>query len=180
MGSKYESGIYAHDGIDSERIDKRITHILSGHIHTNQEFGRIEYPGTARWDSMSDANLSKGIWLYEHEAQTQNVVARTFISTESVCSPLLLLRYEEGGAEPTIPSGARVTIELVGSSNWVAQEKLRYRGKVKIQTDITDTQKPINRKAGNSLEDFVKNIFDTKMDRDRLLTVFKELKIVGP
>lgn len=179
MGSKYESGIYASDGIDSERIDKRIVRILSGHIHTTQEFGRIEYPGTARWDSVSDANLQKGIWLYEHEVQTENIVARRFISTESVCSPLLLFRYEEGGLEPAIPDKCRATVELVGTSNWIAKEKLKFKGKAKIQTSITDAQKLVDRKSGSSLEDFVKNIFVTTMDRDRLLAVFKELSIVG-
>lgn len=178
MGSKYESGIFAHDGIDSVKISEQILHIISGHIHSQQEFGRIDYPGTARWDSVSDANLRKGIWIYDHENATGRVLSKRFLSTETVCSPLYQFTYKEGEVEPVIPANARVSVELVGTSDWIAKEKVKFKGKASIKSRFTDSKKFENRKAGNGLEDFIVNIYVTAMDKSNLLKYAKELGIV--
>jgi len=177
QGSKYESGFYAADGADSDKISDKITHIISGHIHSQQTFGRIDYPGTARWDSISDANQSKGVWIYTHDDTTGAVLGKQFTSTESVCSPLYQLSYREGEVEPKIPEG-RVTLELIGNSDWIAKEKEKFKGKVGIKTKITDAKKIESRKAGTNFTDFLNNIFVTSINKASLEKMAKELGIV--
>jgi hypothetical protein len=177
-GSKYESGIYAPDGIDTDKISDVVQHIISGHIHSQQEFGRVDYPGTARWDTIADVNLQKGLWIYTHDNVSGKVIDKAFFSTEKVCSPIYLIDYVEGGPEPVIPENARVTLELTGSSEWIAKQKIVYKGRVMFKTHITDQSKLENRKTGNGFDDYLKNLFPSTMDRDHLLRLAKELNIL--
>ena len=208
-GSKYESGIYAPDGIPAAEWSERFIHVISGHIHSEQSFGNIIYPGTARWDTVTDANRRKGVWLYTHgsgevgtrvlhgdedrsgrssnlstPAQvggSQDGVIQTalFISTEQVCSPIKSLEWREGDPCPTGWSEyERVTIELIGSSIWVAGEKEKLKGKCSIKTKITDKQKGIIRKTGDSFEHFMKELFTSSLNKGDLLKYAKEIGIV--
>lgn len=180
QGSKYENGFYAPDGVEPESISKEYVHIISGHIHSRQEFGRVDYPGTARWDTVSDANQPKGIGIYNHEPITGKITNRTFISTEGVCRPIYKLSWREGQNPPVIPENARVSIELTGSSTWVATQKEILQGKCSISTKITDRTRTEERKTGNSLEQFLTVHFDivSGIDRGRLIQYMKDLKIV--
>lgn len=177
-GSKFESGVYAPDGIPAGDWSERYEQIISGHIHSEQNFGNFIYPGTARWDSITDANRRKGIWLFEHE-KDGSLIGSSFISTEEVCSPIQCLEWKEGDAEPNNWSkNARVALELIGSSNWVAQMKEKYKGKCSIKTKITDKKTTTVRKTGNNFEDFVKTLFVSNMDRTNLINYAKELGII--
>lgn len=176
-GSKFESGMYAPDGIDPDLLKFEL--IISGHIHAQQRFGKVIYPGTARWDTASDANQVKGLWIFEHCDITGAVVKETFISTETVCKPLISFTFKEGDAGiPAWPAGARVSVELIGSSVWCAQEKEKLKGKCSVKTKITDRKQATTRSAGDSFEQFMNNLFVTAMDRPTLLKYAKELGIV--
>lgn len=177
-GSKYESGIYAPDGFDPSLLPA-FTHIISGHIHSEQEFGNIIYPGTARWDSLTDANRRKGIWVFGHNDAGGTIQFRTFVSTEQVCSPIKCIEWKEGEPSPEQwPENAKVAVELIGSSIWVAQKKVELKGKCSIKTKITDRQTSQVRTSGNSLEHFINSLFISTMNREHLLKYAKELGIV--
>lgn len=185
-GSKYESGMYAPDGVDPDLISPTITTIISGHIHSKQDFGRVRYPGTARWDTASDANQSKGITIYEHDNATGQILNETYIGTERVCSPIIQYTLREGEAGvPEWPANARASIELIGSSAWIAKEKVKYKGKCHIKARITDTKTAEKRSAGKSFLDFLEtlytinnNLYIGGMDRETLVKFAKELGIV--
>ena len=176
-GSKYDNGMYAPDGVDPDLIDSRITGLLSGHVHAEQQYGRVIYPGTARWDTASDANRRKGIWVFEHEASGA-LLGSEFIGTETVCVPLISLEWREGDPAPALPEGARISVELIGTSNWISQQKGSLKGLASIRTKVTDSKKAENRKAGNSLSEYLQNTFVSTMDRQRLLTFAKEIGLV--
>lgn len=176
-GSKYENGFYAPDGIDPESVSFEL--IISGHIHAFQKFGKIIYPGTPRWDSISDANQPKGVWVYSHDDISGAILSEEFFTSEHVCRPILSFTYREG--DTTIPiwnEGARVALELVGSSGWVSLEKQRFKGKCSIKTKITDQKRLESRKSGNNLEFFLKNLYHSTVDKENLLKVAKEYGIV--
>jgi len=179
-GSKYENGFYAPDGVDPEKISQKYIHIISGHIHSRQEFGRIDYPGTARWDTAADANLPKGIGIYEHENETGKIINRQFLSTEEICCPIYKLSWHEGKSQPIIPTGAKVFMELIGSSTWVAAQKELLQNKCSISTKITDRIRTEERKTGNSLEQFLTVYFNVTsgIDRGKLIQYMRDLKIV--
>jgi DNA repair exonuclease SbcCD nuclease subunit len=179
-GSKYESGMFAPDGFPVGDWAKAFIHIFSGHIHSEQEFGNITYPGTARWDSVSDANLRKGVWLYNHEDSSGASLSREFIGTEEVCCPIQSVEWREGEPEPVLRDGknSKVTVELIGSSVWVAQEKLKLKGKCSVKTKITDKKNRTTRSKGDNLEHFLTNLFTTKVDKTDLIKYAKEIGVV--
>ncbi len=174
-GSKYENGFFAPDGINPDELP--FDTIISGHIHAMQRFGKVIYPGTARWDSISDANQTKGIWIFEHDDDGK-IIKETLIPTDKICTPILTFTWQEGQEEPTIPENSRSAIELIGSSDWISKQKIKLKGKVAIKTKITDKIKPENRKTGKSLEDFMRNMFASTMDREQLVSYAKELGLV--
>jgi DNA repair exonuclease SbcCD nuclease subunit len=177
-GSQYDNGFYAPNGINPDGLPFHT--IISGHVHKEQIIanGKVDYPGTPKWDSASDANENKGIWYYEHDDITGKVLARKCISTASICVPIVSFVWLEGETEPSIPLNSRATVELVGSSDWVSKKKNELKGKFNLKSKITDKKNKIERKSSNSLENFMMNMYDTKMDRDILLNYAKELGIV--
>lgn len=190
-GSKYDNGIYAPDGVCPDDIDNRYVNLISGHVHGEQEFGRVWYPGTARWDTASDANKRKGIWICSHVGPSSAVgegyvsttkagvlLEREFISTGGrVCTPIVSIEWKEGEEAPQIPEEAKVQIELIGSSSWIAQQKESLKGQVSIRTKITDSKKSESRKAGNSLFEYLQNTF-VSQNKDRLVQFAKEIGLV--
>jgi DNA repair exonuclease SbcCD nuclease subunit len=80
-GSRYENGIYAHDGFDPNLIPQES--IISGHIHAGQEFGKVWYVGAPRWRSLNDANTERAIWALKF--QKGRLVERQSFSTGEVC-----------------------------------------------------------------------------------------------
>lgn len=177
-GSQYESGIYAPDGVPTGEWSNRFTHVISGHIHSEQQFSNIIYPGTARWDSVVDANRRKGIWIFEH-GENGEILNSTFVSTEKVCSPIKSIEWREGeNLEHAWPENTRMAVELIGSSVWVTQMKEKLKGKCSIKTKITDGKKSAARKAGNNFEHFMKELFTSSMDKKNLLKYAKEIGIV--
>lgn len=178
QGSRYESGFYAADGVPTGDWSKRFVHIVSGHIHSEQSFENVIYPGTARWDGAVDANVRKGIWIYDHDDLTGLITDSVFIPTNHICSPLRSIVWNEGENEP-VPwaDNERVTLELVGSSAWVNKQKISFKGKASFKTKITDSKKVENRKAGRNLEDFIQNVFISS-NKDNLLRCAKELHLV--
>ena len=177
FGSQYDNGFYAPHGFNPDNVP--FDTIISGHIHKEQIIagGKVDYPGTAKWDTASDANEKKGIWLYEHDANGK-VLTRDRISTAHVCTPIVSFTWVEGQDEPVIPEGAKASVELIGSSDWISKKKSTLKGKVSISSKFTDQKRKVERKAGNSLENYLTNVYDTKMDRSKLIQFAKELGIV--
>lgn len=176
-GATYENGMFAPDGI--ALCDIQYDVVISGHIHTYQRFGSLIYPGTMKWDTASDANKDKGIWYYEHDDITGKITKEEFISTAGVIPPLVSITWIEGQPQLAIPGGAKVTVELVGSTEWVNQQKNLLKGTVSLKSKITDRARPENRKTGNNLETFVKEHFEPieGISRESLISYMKENKI---
>ncbi len=178
QGSKYDNGMFAPDGVDPDLLDKRFLHLISGHVHSEQEFGRVWYPGTARWMSKSCANRRKGIWLVEHDDNTGAILSKQFISTGSVCTPIISLVWKEGQEKPEIPQNAKVDIELHGSSDWVTKTKKDLVGSVSVSSKITDIKKSKERKSGRSLHDFLSNYYQSDK-KEKLINYMKGLDLLG-
>jgi|GEM_PF-2328696 len=179
QGSKYDNGMYAPDGIPTGSWSESFSHVISGHIHAEQEFSNIIYPGTARWDGLADANKRKGIWVFTHESDTGQIVEKQFITTEKVCNPIQCIEWKEGNPEPTKwEENVKMAIELVGSSAWVSQQKALLKGKCSIKTKITDVKKSEKRNAGKGLEDFLSNLFVSTLDKDNLIKLAREYGIL--
>jgi DNA repair exonuclease SbcCD nuclease subunit len=176
-GATFENGMYAPDGINLS--DLKYDVVISGHIHTYQRFGNLIYPGTMKWDTSSDVNKEKGIWYYEHDDVTGKITKEELIRTHGVIPALVGITWVEGQDLPAIPSGARVTVELIGTSQWVNHHKEQLKGVVSIKSKITDRASTERRKTGNNIEVFVKDHFDPVpgVTKQALIDYMKENKI---
>lgn len=134
-GAKYDNGFYAEDGIEPDLVSQK--NIISGHIHKAQQIGKCEYPGTAKWDTMSDANQDKGLTIYEHNEQG-GVESRQLYPTSSIVSAIYKYTFNEGDEEPKMKEDARNYIELVGKTAWITKMKKKYKGKANIKARPTD------------------------------------------
>lgn len=179
-GAVYDNGSDITGGIDTALISDKFLHLIGGHVHTEFSSGRIWYPGTARWLTKSCANKPKGIWLCTHDDATGLMTSKEFISTESVCIPIISLTWSEGQEKPEIPERAKVDVELVGSSDWVTKQKLGLKNKVAISSKITDVKKSRERKSGKSLHEFLSNHYQVEPEkRQKLIKYLEGLKLVG-
>jgi DNA repair exonuclease SbcCD nuclease subunit len=84
-GSTYENGFLASDGFDPNLVTQEL--VISGHIHTGQEFGKVWYVGAPRWRSLSDANVERSVWLLEFEAG--QLINRKPYSTGDTCRRII-------------------------------------------------------------------------------------------
>lgn len=176
-GGQYETGYYCPNGVNPDKLD--FDTIIGGHIHKRQRFGKVILPGTARWMISSDANEPKGLWLVDHDDISGAILSEEFIDTSSVCSPIYEFIYRQGEIEPTLPLGARISLELIGNSDWIDKEKIKFKGKASIKTTITDEVKIEGRRATGSLEEYLISVFSSDVDKTELLKLAREIGCVG-
>ncbi len=169
-GASYENGFYAKDGLDPKLVEG-FDVVISGHIHKTQNIANIFYPGTARWDSISDANESKGIWLFNPE----NLEVK-MVPTDTVCTPIVSVEVKEGDALPEIREGSKTHISLVGSSTWIAATAKKLKGKVRLSAKPTDTKFAANGQKLSSLEEYSNSFkFSSGILKDDVLKFLKDL-----
>lgn len=183
QGSKYESGIYAPDGVDPVLVPFDL--LISGHIHSRQRFvtdrgQSVIYPGTSRWDSASDANELKGLWLVDHDDVSGSIVREEFLDTSDVVTPIRSYEWVEGTPSPELDPRAKSHIQLVGSSAFVANSKALLKGNCTISSKITDRTRPANRVAQANISSFLKSYKPTnpEVTREQLENFMKEMKLV--
>jgi DNA repair exonuclease SbcCD nuclease subunit len=143
-GAQYENGFYDPTGLDPELISQES--IISGHIHCSQQIGKCFYPGTPRWESVSDANEDKGIWLFEHNTDG-SVLSKEFISTKAVVTPITKHIIYEGGETPELNPNHRNYLEFHGKAAWISQMKKQYKGLAQIKAKQTDRKMVIPDKS---------------------------------
>ena len=176
-GAVYDNGSPITGAVSPDSLDSRFFHLIGGHIHTELELGRIWYIGSPRWLTKSCANKQKGIWLCEHD-ETGLMTSKQFISTEGVCTPIVSLVWKEGEPKPETPKNATTNIELVGSSEWVIEQKKDLKG-VSISSKITDIKKSKARKSGSSLHEFLAMHYKAHPKRkERLIQYLGDLGLV--
>jgi DNA repair exonuclease SbcCD nuclease subunit len=170
-GSKYESGIWAPDAFS---IDLPFKNIISGHLHSTQEFANVFYPGTAKWETRSDANLDKGVW--EIDFGKDGFYTKKLLSTKDVVTPIIETIIKEGEDLPILPQNAKNYIELVGASKWIEKTKEKYRGLASIKTTPKDTKLKLGTlKKGLNLEGYLDLYFESSIDKLKLKEYLKAL-----
>jgi DNA repair exonuclease SbcCD nuclease subunit len=183
QGSKYESGIYAPDGVDPEQVPFDL--LISGHIHSRQRFvtsrgQSVIYPGTSRWDSASDANEPKGLWLVDHCDSSARILREEFLDTSGVVTPIRSYEWREGDAQaPEFDARSKSHVQLIGSSAFIAQAKAQLKGSCTVSTKITDRSRPANRVAQANLGKFLETCtLGPNVQREELQKFMKELGLV--
>lgn len=179
VGAVYDNGTPINNGVDPSLLDQRFLHLIGGHIHTELRYDRVWYIGTPRWLTASCANKSKGIWLVTH-ADTGEITEITFLSTDKVCTPIRSFTWNQGEEKPEMPSGSKNTLELVGSSDWITEQKKELKGLASISSKITDVKKSQTRKSGKNLFEFLSSHYQTDSNkRQKLIDYLKGLELLG-
>ena len=173
-GAVYDNGMYAPDGFDAEKLSQSV--VISGHIHTAHSFGKVNYPGTSRWESKSDANKEKGLWI----ATIQENLSWTseLISTEGVVPKMYEIDWLEGDEQPKLAEGNKYVVRMVGASSWISKNRVKILDKAKITPVYTDTaQNRIQRKKEYvSIESFVEETFtDDSVNKEALIEYLRKL-----
>ena len=158
-GAQYENGFFSEEGIDPELIPQK--QIISGHIHKRQEIGKCFYPGTPKWDTMSDANQPKGIWIFDH-TKSGTPVCKQFISTHEIVTPINTFNLKEGDEIPdSLVFSGRTYITLEGKSAWISKvkKKLLEIDGVRIKVKPTDRISNAEKKSTLTIEEYLDKEF---------------------
>ena len=165
-GAKFDNGMYAPEGFDFNKVPHE--QIISGHIHTTMRFDKVFYPGTARWESASDANKTKGIYVLD-----TNTDAYEFYSTDNVVTPMIALEVKEGDEVVELNKNAKYTIHLIGTSKWIAKTKGQYKGS-KIKTTYIDSLLKRSSEKPQNFKDYLDKI-TTSSKKEDILKLIGEL-----
>ena len=133
--------------------------IVTGHIHEQRQVGKVFQVGTPKWDTMTDANEEKGIWIFEHN-EDGSIKSKLFLSTKDIVTPIVKYTMNEGDEEVVLNEKARNYIELIGSTAWITQMKKKYKGLAAIKARPSDRKHVnINRDKMFSINDFLDTAF---------------------
>jgi len=134
-GSQYEGGFYAPDGFPLD-VFEPYKQVVSGHIHKAQKIGNVRYVGTPKWDTKSDANEEKGIYLWNSDTDVW-----TRWSTASILTPIHERTWIEKEEEPSDLKKLKGTVylNLVGAGSWIASTSKKLKNKYRIVPKPTDS-----------------------------------------
>lgn len=136
-GAQYENGFYSPSGVDISGLPQDLK-LISGHIHKQQEFGNVWFPGTPRHLTRSDVGETKGIWLLDGDK-------RTFIPTpEDVCVPFreYVITPETEHLTAELPHSDRVYVDVRGPRDFVSKTLKRIPETNRVRTFPQDEAKP--------------------------------------
>lgn len=136
-GCKYDNGFYSKVGVDPDLIPQTL--VISGHIHTGQEFGKVWYVGAPRWMTASDANQDRFLWVVEHD-DAGSVTKRSPFPTDSACVRMVIAedRPEKPLALEDLPKGCKAMVDIHGSAERIEERKRYWQGRARIRTFATD------------------------------------------
>jgi DNA repair exonuclease SbcCD nuclease subunit len=148
-GSVYENGFFAGDGLDPNLIKQK--RVISGHIHTPQEFGKIWYPGAPRWRTLSDANVDRAIWVLEID--NGSLVKSTPIDTGTVCRQIF--HFVDAASTPIhVKPDPRheYRVDIVGSQAWIEERRPLFESWARVRTVRTDSKVEIQVKESDGVD----------------------------
>lgn len=137
-GCQYETGFFAPHGADVKVIPVNIETVISGHIHREQWFDRVWYPGTPRQLTRSDIGHQKGIYVID---LTDRKLAYEFIPTPTeVSESFVKFEVTEESQLKDIPNSSRVYVDLKGSEEFLKKMIKKVPSDVKLRTFNTTEQ----------------------------------------
>lgn len=131
-GSQYENGFYAPNGIKIDLLPGGVQ-FISGHIHKQQSFGPIWYPGTGRQLTRSDIGEIKGVWVWTPE-KNETIFCAT---PKEVCEPFTHITITPDMTEVDIPDSPKTYVDIKGPKDFVQKvaKKMPESVRVKIFPD---------------------------------------------
>lgn len=140
VGSRFENGYYDPAGIDPNLIVQR--GIISGHIHTPQEFGKVWHIGAPRWRIATDANVERAIWLVTHN-KDGSISEKNPIDTGSICRQVrYLIDTPSDPVQITLDPRHDWRVDIKGPLEWCKAREGLYGPGVRVRTFPESTHVP--------------------------------------
>lgn len=174
VGAKYDNGFIIEDGVNLSKVPQKT--VLSGHIHAMQQIEQCLYIGTPKWDTMSDANKEKGVWIFTHN-DNGSIAEKSFHTTKDVVTPIYKYIVKEGEEVPELPSHAKCFLEFHGKNTWIGKMKKQYKNIAGIKGVPTDKKSSSIRVEKVNLEQFLDKYFEpiANISKSEMLDYLKEL-----
>ncbi len=131
--AQYENGFFAKNGVMPDNIPQ--LEVISGHIHMAQVMGRVNYLGSPRWLTASDANQDRFIYeITEHVG----VVTRN-VAIPSPCQRIFQVEdHFEKPYDVEIDPRHRYIVDITGPLDWIEARRPKWTGKARIRPHRTD------------------------------------------
>ena len=140
-GAQYENGFYSPGGADVSGLPADLK-LISGHIHKQQEFGNVWFPGTPRHLTRSDVGEKKGIWLIDTDLNQ-----RWFLETPpEVCAPFLEVTVTPENFDVVmnsvmrLPPTDRLYVDVKGTKEFIDKAIGVLPDQAKIRTFVASTK----------------------------------------
>ena len=181
-GSKYDNGFYVPDGFGLDTVNQ-FKLVVCGHIHSEQEFANVWYPGSPYSMSFADVGADKSVWMIDTETMSRERIPTNLPKYLSVTLSVheVLPFLEKASAEDhyrLIVQGSRAEITALAGEK--AYQEYRKTLKLSLQPNYTD-QAAKEAKISDKItpEDMVKTYIEkvmvTELDKDRLLELSNKL-----
>jgi DNA repair exonuclease SbcCD nuclease subunit len=125
VGSRYENGFIAQDGVSLERLEDKF--FISGHIHTPQKYDNVVYVGAPRWRSFFDADVDRALTLWNIQDGKAELVK--LFDTSRWCKKLVhVLDSQEAPFQGEINPAWRYIVDLHGDDQYIASRRSAWNG----------------------------------------------------
>ena len=124
-GAQYENGFYAPNGIKQNKLNCPV--LISGHIHTPGVYGKTTYVGSPRWQTVSDANIDRHLYLYSFTGDGIITDIQKIQITPDICTPIVLLDDSEENPLNIKDLQGKTTVNLYGSKQYIASKIEHYK-----------------------------------------------------
>jgi len=130
-GAKYENGFYAPHGVELEIIPETVKEVTSGHIHKEQAFGKVWYPGSPRHLTRSDLGEEKGVWHINLDSNTKTKI----LTPHDVCEPFKHFEITPDSVWTTDDlNSSRVFVDIKGPKKFIKSILKKMPETAKIRT----------------------------------------------
>lgn len=131
--------------------------VISGHIHTQQSFGKVWYPGAPRWRTLSDANKDRAVWLVVHDHKG-NIKSKQAFDTGQACRKIHhLIDTPENQVPAELEPRHDYRIDIKGPQDFVTRRKAELsRPGVRIRSFPTRSYTPKVRESEGIATSFKK------------------------
>lgn len=170
-GAQFENGFFDPHGADPECVSG-FKAVLSGHVHKEQQFKNIYYPGTPFQHNFGDAGEAKGVFTIELTKEGYNVLEKhtldmpTFNVIEMDSIPTLLNKITR--IEPNKSSNYKLVATGTAAeiaAFWKDPIVIDFKSKARRVVDSLTSTKPLNslnKVSGSTQEEKFKSYVESK------------------
>jgi DNA repair exonuclease SbcCD nuclease subunit len=167
-GAIYDNGMYAPDGFPVE-IVKNFKEVIVGHVHTQMEFANIKYVGSPSWNTLSDANKQKDLWVHDGNTMIP-------FSMEGIVPKIVEIEITPDTENVQLDPFNKNYLILRGPSKWISKKAKEFEG-YKIVPKPTDSKIVRSEVKISSFNDFLANYTnkDKNIDTQLILDYIGQL-----